>query len=103
MFYGLLKIVLFGFLATIAAKTGITLFYEFFPPERPQYLNQVQALKAALVGTIFASPFLFFLVRSIKVNKNQHNLPFKEGIRVNQENLNERESFFEGVKELKRK
>ena len=52
---------------------------------------------------IFASPFLFFLVRSIKVNKNQHNLPFKEGIRVNQENLNERESFFEGGEGVKKK
>ena len=65
----LLKIVLLGFLATISAKTGITIFYEIFPPEHPRHATTDQAIPAALIGIIFATPFLFFLVKSVNWKK----------------------------------
>tara|TARA_E500000331_G_C17069675_1_gene631995 strand:+ start:360 stop:653 length:294 start_codon:yes stop_codon:yes gene_type:complete len=97
MNFALLKVISLGVLATIAAKIGIVIFYEIFPPKRLGHPDQVQAIKAAIIGLVFASPFLLALVKSIIPKKG------KKPIKVNKENLNIKDSFFARVKELKRK
>ena len=105
MFSTLLKIALFGFLATISAKTGITLFYEVFSPERPGYPTLTQGILAALIGIIFASPFLFILIKSIEWKIKARSKLVKRHIKVKDERLNSpmRTRNFCNVQELKRK
>ena len=105
MFFAFLKIALFGVLATISAKTGIIIFYEIFPlgSVGDSVQAQVQAIKASIIGFIFAFPFLFFMIKSTKSNKKKKKSEVKKIIKVNKENLNEIDPFFDVVKELKRK
>ena len=98
----LLKIVLFGVLATISAKIGITVFYDLFSPGNLDQLSQEKAIQAALVGILFASPFLYYMVRSVKPRTKVERV-VNILTKVNKENLNETDPFFDGVKELKRK
>ena len=65
------KILLYGALATVSAKIGITIFYEIFPPENYNSIDYVHAISAAIVGVICASLFLVLMVRSVKPRKNK--------------------------------
>ena len=65
------KILLYGVLATVSAKIGITIFYEIFPPENYNSIDYVHAISAAIVGVICASIFLILMVRSVTPNKNK--------------------------------
>ena len=65
------KILLYGALATVSAKIGITIFYEIFPPENYNSIDYVHAISAAIVGVICASIFLILMVRSVTPNKNK--------------------------------
>ena len=99
----LIKILLLGFLAVVAAKSGITFFYKLFPPELSTDIDNIQAIKASIVGIICATPFLFLLIKSIDTKMGKRKLRGKRSIKVNSENLNETDSFYNGVRELKRK
>ena len=98
----LLRIGLLGLLATIAAKIGISGFYEIFPPDSPRSLSNFQSVQAAVIGLIFASPFLYFLSKSVNPSKKKRIL-CRKPIRVNKESLVNKDPFFDVVKELKRK
>ena len=65
------KILLYGALATVSAKIGITIFYEIFPPENYNSKDHVHAISAAIVGIICASIFLVLMVRSVTSDKNK--------------------------------
>ena len=67
----LAKILLYGALATVSAKIGITIFYEIFPPESYNSIDHFHAISAALVGVICASIFLVLMVRSVNPRKNK--------------------------------
>ena len=67
----LAKILLYGTLATVSAKIGITIFYEIFPPENDNSIDHVHAISAAIVGVICASIFLVLMVRSVTTDKNK--------------------------------
>lgn len=67
----LTKILLYGALATVSAKIGITIFYEIFPPENYNSIDHVHAISAAIVGVICASIFLVLMVRSVTSDKNK--------------------------------
>ena len=67
----LAKILLYGVLATVSAKIGITIFYEIFPPENYNSIDHVHAISAAIVGIICASIFLVLMVRSVTSDKNK--------------------------------
>ena len=67
----LAKILLYGTLATVSAKFGITIFYEIFPPENYNSTDHVHAISAAIVGVICASIFLVLMVRSVTSDKNK--------------------------------
>ena len=83
----LIKITLLGFLATISAKTGITIFYEIFPPEHPRNTTHGQAMPAALIGILFALPFLFFLFKSVNWKKNKKSKFLKKVFKEKNKNL----------------
>ena len=65
------KILIYGVLATVSAKIGISIFYIIYPPESDSSVDHVQALSAALVGVICASIFLVLMVRSVTSGKNK--------------------------------
>ena len=65
------KILLYGVLATVSAKIGITIFYVTFPPESYNSIDHVHAITAAIVGVICASIFLVLMVRSVTSDKNK--------------------------------
>ena len=67
----LAKILLYGVLATVSAKIGITIFYEIFPPESYSSIDHLHAISAAIVGVTCASIFLILMVRSVTPNKNK--------------------------------
>ena len=67
----LAKILLYGALATISAKIGITIFYEIFPPENYNSIDHFHAISAAIVGVICASIFLVLMVRSVNPRKDK--------------------------------
>ena len=67
----LAKILLYGALATVSAKIGITIFYEIFPPENYNSIDHAHAISAAIVGVICASIFLVLMVRSVTSDKNK--------------------------------
>ena len=65
------KILLYGFLATVSARIGITIFYVSFPPESYSSIDHLHAISAAIVGVTCASIFLILKVRSVTPNKNK--------------------------------
>jgi len=65
------KILLYGVLATVSAKIGITIFYVIFPPESYNSIDHVHAITAAIVGVICASIFLVLMVKSVTSDKNK--------------------------------
>ena len=65
------KILLYGVLATVSAKVGISIFYALFPPENYDSIDHVHAISAAIVGAISASIFLVLMVRSVTLDKNK--------------------------------
>ena len=65
------KILLYGFLATVSARIGITIFYVNFPPESYSSIDHLHAISAAIVGVTCASIFLILMVRSVTPNKNK--------------------------------
>ena len=67
----LIKILLYGVLATISAKVGISIFYLIFPPEDFNSINNFHAITAAIVGIICASIFLVPMVRSVSSGKKK--------------------------------
>ena len=67
----LAKILLYGVLATVSAKIGITIFYVTFPPESYNSIDHVHAITAAIVGVICASIFLVLMVRSVNPRKDK--------------------------------
>ena len=97
----LIKVSLLGLFATIAAKTGITIFYEIFPPENRGYVTLDQAIPAALIGIIFASPFLFFLVKSVNWKKKIKGKLLRRAVKVNNNKLIDTCSFFDKKKNKK--
>jgi len=64
------KLLLYGVLAIVSAKFGITIFYEIFPPENYSSIDHLHAISAAIVGIICASIFLVQMVRSVTSGKN---------------------------------
>ena len=46
----LIKILLYGVLATVSAKVGISIFYLIFPPESYSSIDHLHAITAAIVG-----------------------------------------------------
>jgi len=66
-----IKILLYGVLATVSAKIGISMFYEIFPPENYSSIDYVHAISAAIVGIICASIFFVLMVRSVTSGKNK--------------------------------
>jgi len=65
------KILLYGVLATVSAKIGISMFYVIFPPESYNSIDHFHALTAAIVGVVCASFFLVLMVRSVTPSKNK--------------------------------
>ena len=65
------KIILYGVLATVSAKVGISIFYLIFPPESYSSIDHLHAITAAIVGVACASIFLILMVRSITSGKNK--------------------------------
>ena len=65
------KILLYGVLATVSAKIGISIFYVIFPPERYSSIDHLHAITAAIVGVVCASFFLVLMVRSVIPRKNE--------------------------------
>ena len=65
------KILLYGVLATVSAKIGITIFYVTFPPESYNSTDHVHAISAAVVGFVCASFFLVLMFRSVTSDKNK--------------------------------
>ena len=65
------KIVLYGVLATVSAKIGITIFYVIFPPESYSSIDHVHAISAVIVGIGCASIFLVLMVRTVTSGKKK--------------------------------
>ena len=66
------KILLYGILATVSARIGISIFYEIFPPESYSSINHSYAITATIVGVVCASFFLLLMVRSVTPNKKNN-------------------------------
>ena len=67
----LIKILLYGVLATVSAKFGIAIFYLIFPPENYSSIDHLHAITAAIVGVACASIFLILMVRSVTSGKKK--------------------------------
>lgn len=93
----ILMLALWGIIAIIVAKIAINIFYDIFPPDISGGLDQNHALIASLVGIISALPFLIFIVKS------NSQAPIKKSRKVNQEALQDKDNFYDYVKEVKRK
>ena len=69
--FAFIKILLYGVLATISAKVGISIFYLIFPPESYSSIDHLHAITAAIVGVACASIFLILMVRSVTSGKKK--------------------------------